>query len=110
VVTVHDLTPLVYPSHFESGIKGNIKWQIQKLALNSVSGVITDSQSSKKDIIKYAGIPENKIKVVYLAAGSEFRILKGQRKRKENIIKKYNLPQESYFMSGTQPGTRICRD
>jgi glycosyltransferase involved in cell wall biosynthesis len=100
VVTVHDLTPLVYPNHFESGFKGNIKWQIQKLALSGVSGVITDSQSSKKDIIKYAGIPENKIKVVYLAAGSEFRILKDKEKEKENIIKKYHLPQEFILYVG----------
>jgi glycosyltransferase involved in cell wall biosynthesis len=100
VVTVHDLTPLVYPDHFESGFKGNIKWQIQKLALNGVSGVITDSQSSKKDIIKYAGIPENKIKVVYLAAGSEFRVLKDKEKEKENIRKKYNLPQEFILYVG----------
>jgi glycosyltransferase involved in cell wall biosynthesis len=100
VVTVHDLTPLVYPDHFESGLKGNIKWQIQKLALSGVSGIITDSQSSKKDIIKYAGIPENKIKVVYLAAGSEFRILKDKEKEKENIIKKYHLPQEFILYVG----------
>src|SRR3982751_6510623 len=30
VVTVHDLTPLVFSEHFPAGIKGKIKWQIQK--------------------------------------------------------------------------------
>src|ERR1700704_872250 len=36
VVTVHDLTPLVFPKDFPSGIKGNIKWQIQKMSLKKV--------------------------------------------------------------------------
>ncbi|HSW47792.1 MAG TPA: hypothetical protein VLG67_01815, partial [Candidatus Saccharimonadales bacterium] len=26
VVTIHDLTPLVFPAHFPSGIKGRLKW------------------------------------------------------------------------------------
>src|SRR3989344_7959387 len=36
VVNIHDLIPLVFPSHFPSGIRGKIKWQIQKLALKRV--------------------------------------------------------------------------
>ncbi len=30
IVTVHDLTPLVFPQDFPSGVKGNFKWQIPK--------------------------------------------------------------------------------
>ena len=30
VVTVHDLTPLRFPEHFPSGIKGRLKWQLNK--------------------------------------------------------------------------------
>src|SRR3972149_10389055 len=33
IVTVHDLTPLVFPKHFKAGLKGVLKWQIQKAAL-----------------------------------------------------------------------------
>ena len=73
VVTVHDLTPLVFPEHFKSGLKGALKWQIQKASLRNAVSIITDSESSKKDIVKYVGINESKIKVVYLAAGSEFK-------------------------------------
>src|ERR1035437_9648563 len=75
IVTVHDLTPLVFPDHFKSGLKGNLKWQIQKLALKNADAIITDSESSKKDIVKFAGINSEKIKVVYLAAGPEFKVL-----------------------------------
>jgi len=33
VVTVHDLTPIVFPNAFPRGIKGEIKWQMQRYAL-----------------------------------------------------------------------------
>lgn len=94
VVTVHDLTPLVFPDHFKSGIKGKIKWQIQKLALKSADAIITDSESSKKDIIKYAGINLDRVKVVYLAAGKEFNRYKSEDVRCKKMIEKYRLPEK----------------
>ncbi len=75
VVTVHDVTPLVFPEHYPPGIKGKIKFLIQKLSLQSVSAVITDSQNSKNDIFKYLNYPEDKIHVVYLAQGDGFKKL-----------------------------------
>jgi glycosyltransferase involved in cell wall biosynthesis len=93
VVTVHDLTPLVFPEHFRSGLKGKIKWQIQKLALINADAIITDSESSKKDIVKYAGIDPAKVKVVYLAAGFEFKTLNSKEKT-EGVVRKYNLPKK----------------
>ena len=91
IVTVHDLTPLVFPKHFKSGLKGNLKWQLQKLALKNADAIITDSESSKKDIVKYAGINQARVKVVYLAAGSEFKKIE-IRNLKLEIKKRYNLP------------------
>src|SRR4029079_2530993 len=52
VVTVHDLTPLVFKESFPAGIKGKIKWEIQKRSLQRVDAIITDSFSSKEDIHK----------------------------------------------------------
>jgi glycosyltransferase involved in cell wall biosynthesis len=98
IVTVHDLTPLVFPDHFKSGLKGYLKWQIQKLALKNASAIITDSESSKNDIIKYVGVDSKKIKVVYLAAGSEFKMINNE--KKIEIIKKYNLPERFILYVG----------
>ncbi|OGH06537.1 MAG: hypothetical protein A2W22_05240 [Candidatus Levybacteria bacterium RBG_16_35_11] len=93
VVTVHDLTPLVFPKQFPSGIKGKVKWQIQKTRLKKADYIITDSQSSKEDIIKFTGISENRISVVYLAAGEEFKKLEvGNWKLKTK--NKYDLPDQ----------------
>lgn len=102
IVTVHDLTPLAFPNHFKSGLKGNLKWQIQKRVLKNSNAIITDSESSKKDVIKYVGIDSAKIKVVYLAAGSEFSTtlsLRGTSKVQE-IKKKYNLPKKFVLYVG----------
>lgn len=94
IVTVHDLTPLVLPSTLPKGIKGKIKWEIQKRLLGKMDAIITDSICSKKDIIKHAGIPEDKVCVVYLAAGEEFRKISISKKREEELRKKYKLPQK----------------
>jgi glycosyltransferase involved in cell wall biosynthesis len=93
VVTVHDLTPIVFPQAFPRGIKGEIKWQMQKFSLKRADAVITDSESSKKDIQKYAGVKENKIHVVYLAAGEGFRKLEAGSWKLE-IEKRYGLPEK----------------
>src|SRR3989344_1147719 len=100
VVTVHDLIPFVFPEHFPSGIKGKIKWEIQKRILTNTDAVITDSDSSKKDIIKFTGINENKIHVIYLAAGEEFREVESGELKVENLRKKYNLPEKFVLYVG----------
>lgn len=76
VVTIHDLTPLKFPKHFSPGLRGKIKWQIQKKLAKRVSAIITDSKNSKKDIIKIIGCPSEKIFSIYLASGKEFKEIK----------------------------------
>ncbi len=92
VVTVHDLTPLLFPNNFPSGIRGKIKWNLQRSRLKKASAIITDSNSSKNDIMRFTKIPENKITVVYLAAGEEFSLR--NRDLQEKVSKKYNLPDK----------------
>ena len=99
VVTVHDLTPIVFSKNFPAGIKGNLFWQIQKWSLKNSSLIITDSKSSKKDIIKYTGINSYKIAVVYLAAGEEFNKLESGNWKKD-IKTKYNLPDKFVLYVG----------
>ena len=94
IVTVHDLTPLVFPENFKVGLKGMLKWQLQKLALKNADAIITDSRSSKKDIIKYVGIEDSKIIVVYLAAGEEFVRIQNSESIIQNLRKRYQLPEK----------------
>lgn len=99
IVTVHDLTPLRFPRLFPSGIKGKIKWNVQKVALSMSDAVITDSISSKKDIQKFTNIHEDKIHVVYLAAGEEFQRVTNMNCLK-TIKQKYKLPEKFVLYVG----------
>ena len=98
IVTVHDFTPLVFPDKLPKGVKGSIKWKIQKQLLKGVDAIITDSYSSKKDIIELAGVTEKKIHVVYLAASEKFKP-----NNSDSLIKtkkKYNLPEKFLLYVG----------
>jgi len=100
VVTVHDLTPIVFPAAFPRGIKGEIKWQMQRFALKRADAILTDSESSKKDIQKYVGARESKIHVVYLAAGEQFERIKTEDIKLKEIRKKFGLPEKFILYVG----------
>lgn len=93
VITVHDLTPLVFPSNFPIGLKGKLKWQIQRHRLRHFKRIITDSRCSKNDIVRLVGIPKEKIEVVYLAAGDSFKKI-DDKNVLEKVKSKYSLPDE----------------
>lgn len=97
VVTVHDLTPLVFKDQFPSGIKGKFKWELQKKALKRADAIITDSHSSKNDIHKFTGIPADKIHVVYLASSPHFRKLRTKNSEQRT---KYKLPAKFILYVG----------
>ncbi|CAN5347928.1 glycosyltransferase family 1 protein [soil metagenome] len=67
ILTIHDLIYLIYPNAYPSGIMGKINFIIQKFNLRNVDAVITISETSKKDIIRFLKIPAEKIFVTYLA-------------------------------------------
>lgn len=75
VVTIHDVIPLVFPKHYRPGKIGKLNFLRQKLALKAVNRIITDSQSSKNDIVKYLGVADEKITVIYLAANPRLQPL-----------------------------------
>lgn len=99
VVTVHDLTPIVFSKHYPRGIKGEIKWQIQKYSLINSTHIITDSQNSKKDIVKILNITPDKVSVVYLAVSDNFKPLE-KGKWISKIKDKYNLKNDFVLYVG----------
>ena len=100
VVTVHDLTPLVMKKEFPVGIKGRLRWEIQKRVLRGVDAIITDSEASKNDIVRLVGIQEKKVSVVYLAAGEGFERFMIQDSRFKNLREKYHLPEKFVLYVG----------
>ena len=94
VVTVHDLIPIIFLKHFPSGIKGRLIWEKQKASLKRVSAIITDSKTSKIDIVKHVGVREEKVHVVYLASDEQFHKIdiSSETTSVDQLRKKYNLP------------------
>ncbi len=100
VVTVHDLTTLVFPEHFSSGAKGKLKWRLQKRSLRKADAIITDSISSQNDIAKFTGVAKEKISVVYLSAGEKFKKIKSTKDEINSLRAKYNLPEKFLLYVG----------
>lgn len=99
VVTIHDVTPLEFPEHYPTGIKGFFNLQMQKLALVGVDMVITDSFASVNSIRKYLSVPSNKIRLIYLAADPMFKPIK-DKSVLAKVKKKYHLPDQFILYVG----------
>ena len=98
VVTIHDLIPIKYLEHYPPGIRGRLRWEIQKRRLKKVEAVITDSDYWREEIPKLTSFPKEKIFVVPLAAGKEFKKLPPH--QTSSIKHKYNLPDNFVLYVG----------
>lgn len=100
VVTIHDITPLLFPKHYPPGLFGFINLKLQRLSLAGIQAVITDSECSKKDIVTKLGIPDKKIHVVYLAYSNDFKKINDNKYIKE-VSTKYKLPSKFALYAGS---------
>lgn len=62
--------------------------------------ILTISEYSKKDILKYYDLNEQKIKVVYLAAEKKFKPLNLSDSEKSELRKKFKLPENTVLYLG----------
>ena len=93
VVTIHDLTPLVLPRLYPKGFKGIASLVRQRLSLFNTQAIITDSQNSRRDLIKLFFLPPEKVFVTPLATDKIYKktpspISVGK------IKSKFNLPDD----------------
>lgn len=98
-VTIHDVAPLIYPRHYPPGIRGSIALFRQRLALKTVTRVITDSYASVTDLHRFLHLPHSKIKLIYLAAPDSF-IPISDRSELHRISQKYHLPSKFILYVG----------
>lgn len=98
IVTIHDVMPLVFPEQHPIGIKGRINFFLQRIALSRCKYIITISETSKKDIIKYLKISGEKIVVIPEAANEKFKVLSSSGKIR--IKNKLRLPEKYILYVG----------
>lgn len=108
IVTIYDLTPLLFPEfHVE-----HIKKVIFKGLLNSVCKVdkiIAISESTKKDVMRLFHIPEDKIEVIYGAADKIYHPIEDPEILKQ-IRSKYKIPNKFVLFVGIiEPRKNIVR-
>ena len=96
VVTVHDLIGLIYPGNVRPAARFYwSKWLPSNLKKAEV--LVASSHSTKRDIVKFLSIPEDKIQVVPLAVNS-FYEKTGDAEAIEVTLKKYGI-KKPFFIS-----------
>jgi glycosyltransferase involved in cell wall biosynthesis len=97
VVTIHDLSPIIFPKLFKWG-DVMIHKLLFKKTVNSLDKIITISEHSKKDIMDYLHVPEEKIDVVYLGKDPIFEPMGVQ--EVQDIYKRYGITSKFILTVG----------
>jgi glycosyltransferase involved in cell wall biosynthesis len=99
VVTIHDLSCFVYPQHHTEANYQFVTRNVHQAARRA-SVIIADSQSTKREVMRFLHVPEEKIKVVYLAASETFN----EKRSPESIAQiksKYRIDKPYIFALGS---------
>lgn len=96
VATVHDISYELFPRAFSSRDRVILKTLVPQ-TLRKADAIITVSESSKRDIVRHYGTPEEKITVVYQPVAPVFRVLPRDDALKERLAR-YNI-REPYILA-----------
>jgi len=88
ICTIHDITPVSHPQFHSRWRSFYNRIALPRLVKYS-DKIITDSLQTKKDLISYYSVPDNKISVIYLGASQEFKKL--DTNATDAIRQKHNL-------------------
>ena len=107
IITVHDLTPVLFPSLFKR-IDVIFHRLLLKKTVNNADKIITVSYHTKKDLMKHLDVPEDKVKVIYNGKDAIFQPLNYQ--KTIQVREKYRLPNHFILsVGGLHPIKNIPR-
>ena len=75
VITVHDLLFLdesIYPARGRRRLGRLLIWSLARAAARRAALVITDSEHSRRDVVRRLGVAEEKLRVIPIGLGSRF--------------------------------------
>ncbi len=98
VITVHDLAFLHWP-HFLTTDSAAYYGQIDR-AVKHARHIIVPSESTKKDLTRLLGAPDDKVSVIYEAAAPSFQPLPLAATRRE-VAQTYKIPEAYILIVGT---------
>ncbi|PIN89775.1 glycosyltransferase family 1 protein [Candidatus Pacearchaeota archaeon CG10_big_fil_rev_8_21_14_0_10_32_14] len=97
ILSILDLSQIIYPENTTR--LGSIYSKLLPSVCKRSDFIITISESTKNDLMKYYDIPPSKIKVIYLGADENYKVLP---KTKINFIyDKYKIPKDYILYVGT---------
>lgn len=96
IVTIHDLTHLVYSEFLGSKLKKLYAKIMMKIAVKKAKLILTVSENTKKDLIKYFKVDESKIKVTYLGVKDELE--EKPKEEVEYLYERFNIPKNKKLL------------
>ena len=99
ITTIHDMTIFLFPNSIHPKIVSNQKKKMD-LVKKEADLIIADSESTKEDIVKFLEIPQEKIKVVYLAASTKFNPADDD--KINTVLDKYKIKKPYILSVSTQ--------
>lgn len=99
VVTIHDLIFLRYPNTYDF-MQRKILTLKTRYACHNSDAIIAVSEQTKRDIVEFYGIPEEKITVIYQGCHNVFKQVVSLSER-ESIRQRYGLPERYMISVGT---------
>jgi glycosyltransferase involved in cell wall biosynthesis len=90
ITTIHDLTHLVLPEFLPNKFAKFYAKFMMRRAIKKSYKILTVSENTKKDILKYFKVDPNKIEVIYNGVSDEF--VKKDKKKTQYVYEKFNIP------------------
>jgi glycosyltransferase involved in cell wall biosynthesis len=99
VMTIHDITPTLFPEmHTRKAVVSSAL--ALRMARLLVDHYITDSMSTKRDLVRHLSLPEDAISVIYPGKDERFRPLGDTSGRRASLARRLRLPlDEPYILS-----------
>ncbi len=97
---VHDMTFMAYPETMDDSVRSILKRNMADTC-SRADCILTISEFSKREIMKYMNVPENKIRVIYCGVdSSRFHVI-DDIEAIEDTKKKYDINGEYFLYVGT---------
>jgi glycosyltransferase involved in cell wall biosynthesis len=108
VATVHDVAWKLFPEAFTDTMRKYLEWST-KFAVKHAAKIITVSESTKNDVVKFYNANPHKIAVTYLGLDGSFQPLKYE--EVQSVLDRLGLVHKKYilFLGTLQPRKNLNR-
>lgn len=108
ILTIHDMTLWLFPEYHYRRRQLAMRPFIP-LSARRAAAIVVNSHSTKRDLVRILGVPEEKVHVVYGAAAPCFRLLPRSAALDE-VRRRYSLPDHFVLYVGTiEPRKNLVR-